>query len=328
MAENWQKLLGQAYSKALNLKQASDLYEESDEGIKGRRIFMGYISDTDRYNLDRYDVHVALSPNVGGYSVGVHISNAQVGVAGYLEYWHYKDKKEANNTFNVLVKICKKMIEEVGYERPPMTTIVYTLRSALANIDPGHKEKTGIPMINEYLAHTEKASDPRELLYGNRYPVATPEIMNRSYSDVDTEGTQEVEIKGKNSRHRQYSIKRQASTENNPIKPDTKKLRDKKPPEKLVDIPDTNQTKVVTCSSSFHESKNILKDIMKIHEKSLNLNPHKMNRFWNAIIAPQLRAKDVPHEHMASLQSVFMNRLIHRASDSSRYKISFKSIDA
>lgn len=289
MQDNWVNLLKDAVSTA---------YEMPKMASNGIKHFSVEIADVDRYTSDRYEIHVTFSPVKNGYSVSSHINNAQLGIAGYMEYWHYKNKSQADATFEKVKNICKAEVAILNKEKPPMAVISTTIRSALANVDPGFKEKSGVFLFNKYITDVEKAPDHRTTIYGNRYPKAFTEPINSGW--IDVERSREIQHTGKG---RQSAKKYLYSFDVAPTKPQNAPLIDKE------------------------AAQAILKEIMDQDANDENrLDPVTRNKAWGYVIAKKLKERGVPNELMNWLHNMYMtSSMSYLASTSNKYKVSFAS---
>ncbi len=166
--------------------------------------YQATIPDTDRYTADKYDLVLTMRDTVQGRSVSFHLNNTQLGVAAYLQYWHFDDTEKdiAQFTFNELKKASAKLIDEIIYERPPIAVIIPKFRTALHPIDPDHKEKSGIIHYNWYITEVEKAPDWRATIYGPRYPDKHISTMNENWViNLDEDG-RAIEQEGDSPRNR------------------------------------------------------------------------------------------------------------------------------
>lgn len=127
--------------------------------------------DVDRYASDRYDVNLELRKTIKGYSIGCLLLHSHIGVAAFTRYWHYEENERdlAFKIFDVIKEAAVKIRDEVTFNKLPSPTIAGKFREAFWDLDLPHRESTGIPNVNYSVSLTQE-SDPRETLYGNRYP--------------------------------------------------------------------------------------------------------------------------------------------------------------
>lgn len=208
------------------------------DGIKN---FTKVIYDGDRSTSDQYDVSVTFLPTIDDFTVSFYISNHQLGVAGYCQYWHYDNKSDALKTYNQIKEIINTFVDQINYERPPMSNIGPIFRKALEPIDPGKKESSGYYFYNWYIATGEHADDWRTTIYGNRYPEKHMPTINWNWTN-HSEPSKEIETKGSNSREKTFQFR--YSAENNPISPNSPVKRSKKPQNRRIPSFETHQSRI------------------------------------------------------------------------------------
>lgn len=133
-------------------------------------------SDIDRYASDRFDCYVSLRGTKFGFDVSFQVNASQLGIASYVQYWHYKDGEYlvAKNAFEKIKIISDDLVKEVEDNRIPFANIGPMTRNALRDVDAEHKERSGVQSFNQNLSN-EQAPDWRATLYGNRYTGHTIE---------------------------------------------------------------------------------------------------------------------------------------------------------
>ena len=184
--------------------------------------FLFEISDIDRYSTDKYAANLTLQETDKTYSIGFQINNAQIGIAGTTQYWHYpKNKlKEAKSTFNELKTVLHEALVDISYHRPPMALIAPMIRSVISSIDILHRER-GIKSSYDFGDYTKFTPDWRETIYGNRYPDISQKIVAFERNDEEAKA---IQIEGGNSsRSRIFSYKPQQF--NNKIAADLTNLK-------------------------------------------------------------------------------------------------------
>jgi hypothetical protein len=139
-----------------------------------------------------------------GYDVSFQINASQLGVASYVQYWHF-DENERNaavKTFEELKKQSNSLVKQVEYEKIPFANVGPMTRAALKHIDVDHKEKSGVLLFNKALQE-ETAADWRQTLYGNRYPGHM--IVNQLDKSVNSENSKDIRSTG-SGRNKKYSL--------------------------------------------------------------------------------------------------------------------------
>lgn len=162
-------------------------------------------ADVDRVVSDRLECYVQLRGSVTGYDVSFQVNAAQLGIASYVQYWHYRDEELqlAKTTFNELKKISKTLVEQVEYEKIPFSNIGPMSRSALCYIDQDHKEKSGVEMFNKALK-TYTEPDWRKTIYGKRYPGH--DLQNQSGETFNTMDAAKKLTSTGDGRNKQYKL--------------------------------------------------------------------------------------------------------------------------
>lgn len=154
---------------------------------KEKNFYERVIEDVNRYEIDQYALKVAFQETHSQISIGFQVNNAQIGIAGYVDYWHFNKKqhKVAQQTFETIKKIIDDIAEVFEYNRPPMAIISPICRNALQNVAIEHKERSGNYFFNWYQQLNHEA-DWRTTLYGNRYPVYQPESFNMAKQNEES----------------------------------------------------------------------------------------------------------------------------------------------
>lgn len=159
------------------------------------RDYYNFVADIDRYRSDKYEMHLSLREIDRGYSVGCHVNATHLGLVSFQRYWHYKnnEKAKADKVFEEVEQAIKDTVDVCTAEQPPMTAVVTRFRVALANLDLGHQEKSGVMGFNWYLTIPQEP-DWTSSLYGGRYPspdIGTLGDMNWNFDEQSKEVTQE-----------------------------------------------------------------------------------------------------------------------------------------
>jgi hypothetical protein len=198
----------------IKLAQQEEKTVESDDGSDEDESGSGYykqdyqssFADCDRYQSDRYELMISLRETDKRYSIGCQVNSTQLGVASYVQYWHYnKDEfSESKNTFSRIKKISIRLKNEIEHGDIPMSIILPMFRSGMQEIDIAHKENTGIYSYNKS-QEVEKAPDWRETLYGLRYPGHDIGIVSDSWNTDEQD--KEIEVTGENNRNKMYKYK-------------------------------------------------------------------------------------------------------------------------
>ncbi len=184
-------------------KFASEEYFPKD---RAQEDFTALIGDTDRYTSDNYRIDALLRENVRGYSVAFRVYNEQLGVSGWVEYWHYKtsELKKARSTYRELEEVIRTITGEIEYQRPPMALIIPMFRLAVKHIDVLNKEKSGVYHYNWFNVDVPVVGDWRRTLYGKRYPGHVVRRIQENWNDDDP--SRKIQVTGKGSRGKQYSF--------------------------------------------------------------------------------------------------------------------------
>ena len=183
-------------------------YRRAQQEYK-REVYQDQFLDIDRYASDEYTMSIALKQDVAGYSVGALVTASMVGVASYMEYWHYSpdEKEAATKTFHTIKDRMIEVRKKMEIERCPQALLRPMCRAAMQEIDLEHKEKYGVFHVNARML-TDTAPDWRETLYGNRYPAIGAIDTQGPVKFNSDESSQEIQLEGKSSRDRVYKLKR------------------------------------------------------------------------------------------------------------------------
>lgn len=170
-----------------------------------REDYSDSFADSDRYITDRYDLKLSIVGTKFGYSVSCQVYSIQIGLASYMQYWHYKDSElnEAKKTFSKIKSFTEQIRKYLEFNRHPMVSVLSQFKSHMSPIDIRHQERTGITSVNQ-AKFLPVADDYRVTLYGNRYPEND---IGPLYSEPINEPNKSVEVSNKNSRDQQYSYK-------------------------------------------------------------------------------------------------------------------------
>jgi len=167
-----------------------------------RTIYQDQYLDIDRYGSDAYLVTISMKRDVTGYSVGALVNANMIGVASYMEYWHFNDDEErlAKKTFVECKKRLNALRAKIEEEKIPPACIRPMCRAVMQDLDLPHREKHGIFHVNARL-HTDSAGDWRETIYGNHYPA--PSRIDNQGPNVkfnSDESSKEIQVEGPNKR--------------------------------------------------------------------------------------------------------------------------------
>ena len=159
------------------------------------------VADVDRYITDKYAASVTLQETYRGYSVGFQVYNNQVGLVGRVQYWRYSDKEKnkAETTFNKVKTIISKVMEDIGYYRPPMALISPMMGHAIQKIDLPNQERSGVYHFN-WSKEIEIEPDWRISIYGDRYPEVSSAVLEDNWN-ID-EKSRKIVSEGNHSRSR------------------------------------------------------------------------------------------------------------------------------
>ena len=289
--------------------------------------FLFEISDIDRYTTDKYAANLTLQETDKTYSIGFQINNAQIGIAGATQYWHYsKNKfKEAKSTFNELKNVLHKTLVDIGYHRPPMALIAPMIRSAIFHIDILHRER-GIKSSYDFGDYTKFAPDWRETIYGNRYPNILQKIVAFERND---EEAKVIKIEGGNSRSRIFSYKPQQFS-NNKIAADLTNLK-----KLLADVWKITSSAAVTSILSWMAGVGMAPEQLEAQlqrgatpqevmqqvnpqQKNTNISPKKKNPVFQSIENPgggRIQNKTPPHpKDIVTVQGYNKKIQLHRVA--------------
>lgn len=196
-------------SHAPSMKTASRHKFDSDKASEDRPVadiaetitetFL--IHDVDRYVSDDIAINITMQETANRYSVGLYSVNYKVGVSGYQEYWHYDrdQRSEALQTYEEVLKCVGETVELIEYNEIPVTLAKPLIRARIFNIDPGHKERSGVYFYNWYATGETPAADWRETIYGARYPDNRYlERMEQNWNEPDKPGAIETTGQGRN----------------------------------------------------------------------------------------------------------------------------------
>lgn len=184
---------------SMDLQKTAAKYEKLDHH--------GIFADVDRYVSDRLECYISMRGSITGYDVAFQVNASQLGIASYVQYWHYQNNEFelAKKTFEAAKEVNKKIIADVEYNKIPFACIGPMTRAALKNIDVEHKEKSGVVQFNTSLRYDNDAADWRETIYGNRYPGH--DIANQTGKVINTKETsKQIETSGK-GRFKSYKLK-------------------------------------------------------------------------------------------------------------------------
>ena len=136
------------------------------------------IHDIDRYRTDKYECYVSLVKSATSYDIGFQVNSSQLGVASNVEYWHYKlnELNQAKKTYNTVAQETRAVVKKSEVQKTPFALYGPKFRAAMRNVDPDHKDISGIYHTNKNIKNP-LADDWRETIYGPRYPD-TPAIGN------------------------------------------------------------------------------------------------------------------------------------------------------
>lgn len=165
-------------------------------------------ADIDRVASDRYMITLTLQGNKHGYFTGCLVSQGQLGLAAYVEYWYYEQNElnKARKTFQTIKDRMLKVKEEIEVEKLPYALIRPFFTKAVRDVDVEHKERSGVANFNEFMV-TDVEKDWRETIYGPRYPdIRKPSSLGDGWINLDEE-SQSVETKG-TGRKKVYKTKR------------------------------------------------------------------------------------------------------------------------
>ena len=130
------------------------------------------IHDTNRYITDDYVATLALNETVNRYSVGINVINSKIGVSSLSEYWHFslEERNKALETYKELLKRVKTVVHDIEYEEIPMGLIQPIIARAVKDLENGHKERTGVFLVDVNKSEMNVEADWRNSIYGHRYP--------------------------------------------------------------------------------------------------------------------------------------------------------------
>jgi len=262
------------------------------------------ITAKDRYGSDKYEINIDLSETHLGYSVSFYLYNFQVGVAGYLQYWHFKHGEEAlaRDTFGQIKKASDLLLKDIDYNNPPMAVIIPMYKSSLHLIDVEHKEKSGIDSYNRYIEGVEKAPDWRSTLYGPRYPKYKTETMSENWVSKNTDDkTREVETTG-TSRDKTYKFKYAQERKEKHI------LSQFHMPQGPIKRSPDHITR--------HDAMDLLRQVIR------EMPPGQGQRYWNQI-AVRLKALIPPEQHREMLRYLNGQYLQRQGSIQNNWNIHF-----
>lgn len=162
------------------IKVAENLDSNNSSGKL--RSFNAYLCDIDRYSSDRYELDINLRETYDGYSIGCLILHSHIGVAVYTGYWHYKkdEYETASKVFDILAKTTETIRDEIQENKIPPANLGGMFRERLKDVDTIHREKNGIPWINNSRG-LEYEQDYRSSIYGSRYPESNVENLSAVY---------------------------------------------------------------------------------------------------------------------------------------------------
>jgi hypothetical protein len=172
------------------------------------------LQDLDRFATDRFGCYVSFGKTITGYDLSFQINAAQLGIASSIYYWHYKDseEKQARKTASEIRKLVKQFVDQQQDDKAPFANIGPNVRAMLQDVDPQHREGTGVFLVQEsFRLPFEK--DWRETLYGNRYPGhVTSNVGDGEFAVTQTryqeeQKSQTFEVRGRDSRQQQYHAK-------------------------------------------------------------------------------------------------------------------------
>ncbi len=181
-------------------------YAQKDYSKYYKRDFTIEIADRNRYETDRSDITLAMRENEEGYSISCMVYASHVGVAAYVQYWHYKEDEfeQAIKTFNRVKRVSAKMGHEVDHAHIPMSVIIPMFRSGLQDIDIGHRERSGVYNFNQSL-EVATESDWRTTIYGPRYPTHYVGALHSNWN-ID-EKSKEIALTGGTNRSKVFHYK-------------------------------------------------------------------------------------------------------------------------
>lgn len=163
-----------------------------------------HIYDTDRYVSDDYIISLVLQERIDRFCLGVCVTSNKVGVSEYQEYWVFEpeDKSVATTTFNECKKRLSKVTNDFTYHNSHAALLNPAIRSALIDVEVGHKEKSGVTTYNSHLLDPYKEPDWRVSLYGNRYPKPKITQLKENWVVNSDEVSRQIEVDGKGTRDR------------------------------------------------------------------------------------------------------------------------------
>ena len=164
-----------------------------------KRDFTIEIADRNRYETDKSDINLAIRETEEGYSISCMVYASHVGVAAYVQYWHYKkdEFEKALQTFNRVKKASTRMGRESDHTHIPMSVIIPMFRSGLQDIDIEHRERSGVYNFNQSL-EVAAEGDWRTTIYGPRYPTHYVDSLHQDWN-ID-EKSKEIALTGDTSR--------------------------------------------------------------------------------------------------------------------------------
>ena len=156
------------------------------------------IHDADRYRTDRYELYISWIKTLSSHDIGFQINSSQLGVASNVEYWHYplEERNAASKTYYKVAERVRKVVDKIEGQNMPFSNYGPELRAALRDIDPDHKDLSGIYHVNKNVK-TETEADWRRSIYGPRYP-STPAIGNIKDGYFATQPAYAHEVEKKN----------------------------------------------------------------------------------------------------------------------------------
>lgn len=157
--------------------------------------WMGHITDTDRYNTDRYDLYLSMRNAESAISIGFQVNSGQLGVTSGCEYWHFKSSESqlANKAFQDIKKTIQKVHNEIEKNRIKFALILPKFKKSLENLYTEYKETTGVYLVNAaYFIPNEE--DWRLSIYGNRYPEYKRETIKDNWLVRTIDPTPKIEV--------------------------------------------------------------------------------------------------------------------------------------
>jgi hypothetical protein len=120
--------------------------------------------------------------DVTGYSVGALVNANMIGVASYMEYWHFNDDEErlAKKTFVECKKRLNALRAKIEEEKIPPACIRPMCRAVMQDLDLPHREKHGIFHVNAMAPPGQCWTTwRRETIYGKPLSCAPQGVDNQ-----------------------------------------------------------------------------------------------------------------------------------------------------